>query len=118
MTISKRIEKIEALIKAPPGALLLSEPPPDAPEAAFDDQATKVANALLQEAAVIVIRNGSGRLRRPGVIYVDDDFNGLSVLLANSAATDGRSRNKLSQIIAEVQGSSLPVVREVRNGTL
>lgn len=118
MTIAKRIEKIESLIKVPPGALLLREPPLDVPEAAFDDHATKVANALLQEAAVIVIRNGSDRLRKPGVIYVDDDFNGMTALLAHTPATDGRSKNKLSQIIAEVQGSALPVIQGVRNGTL
>jgi hypothetical protein len=118
MTIAKRIEKIEALIKAAPGAVLLREPPVDALEAEFYDHAQEVADALLQEAVVIVRRNGSDRLRRPGVIYVDDDFNGLLAVLAHTPADDGKSKDRLSQILSEAQGSALPVVRGVRNGTL
>jgi len=113
MTISKRIEKIEALMKLAPGAVLLREPPVDSPDAEFAEHADKVASALHQEGVVIVVRNGSDRLRRPGVIYVDDTFNGLLALLAHTPGTDGKNTDKLSQIVSEVQGSVLPTVRRV-----
>jgi len=67
---------------------------------------------------VIVVRNGSDRLRRPGVIYVDDDFNGLLAVLAHTPAADGKSKDQLSQIVADVQGSVFPTVREVRHGQI
>ena len=115
MTIAKRIEKIEALIKAAPGAVLLREPPVDAPEADFAKHAEKVAEALLQDAVVIVVRNGTDRLRRPGVIYADDNFNALSAMLAHTPGKDGQS-NRLREILSEAQGSALPIVREVCHG--
>jgi len=113
MTIAKRIEKIEALMKLAPGAVLLREPPVDSPDAEFAEHADKVASALHQEGVVIVVRNGSDRLRRPGVIYVDDDFNALLAVLAHTPGTNGKHKDKLSQIVSEVQGSALPTVRQV-----
>ncbi len=113
MNIAKRIEKIEALIRPVPGAILLREPPVDAPDAEFAEHAEKIEEAIFHDFIVVVVRNGSDRQRRNGVTYVDDDFNGWLAVFANSPATDGRSSDRLSQVIREVQGTSLPVVHEV-----
>ena len=117
MTIARRIEIIETLIKTAPGAVLLREPPVDAPEADHADHAAQVAEALQQDAVVIVIRNGIYRPRRAGEIYTDDSFNAVLAVLTNTPGQNGKG-DRLAEILADVQGSTLPTFREVSYGQI
>lgn len=111
MTIIARIRRIEAAIQPAHGAIVLHEPAPDSTAeacAAFDHE---LSSALESGATVIVRRNGTNRLRRPGVTYVDND---LDALLHRLAATPSSThKNALAELIASIQGTALPVVREV-----
>ena len=120
MNILSRIEKLEALIQqSATGAILLREPSEDDGNEARATFENELSQAI--EAGHQVVVHTFGKypyLRIAGVIYESDAFAALCTLMAHTPATDGRSKDKLCQIIAEAQGSTLPVVREVRNGTL
>lgn len=95
-------------------AVLLREPAEEAGKearVAFDDE---IAAAMKGGQQIIVHTAGKEPYRRiPGVIYESESFHALMALLANSAATNGHSNNKLSQIISDAQGIPMPVVHEV-----
>jgi TRAP-type mannitol/chloroaromatic compound transport system substrate-binding protein len=120
MTLLHRIKKIEDQIQPlAAGAILLHEPAEDAGKEAREAFDTELAKAI--EAGHQVIVHTSGKypcLRIAGVIYESGAFDAMCALMAHTPATDGRSKNKLCQIIAEAQGTTLPIVREVRNGAL
>ncbi len=120
MTMLHRIKEIEATIQQlATGAKLLHEPAEDAGKEAREAFDNELAKAV--EAGHQVVVHTFGKypyLRIAGVIYESDKFNALTALLAHTPATDGRSKNKLCQIIAEAQGTTLPVVCEVRDGAL
>ena len=120
MTLLHRIKKIEDQIQqSTAGAVLLHEPAEDAGKEAREAFDTELAKAI--EAGHQVIVHTSGKypyLRVAGVIYESDSFAAMCTLMAHSPAADGRSKDKLCQIIAAAQGTTLPVVSEVRNGTL
>ena len=120
MNIRNRIEKIEAVIKqSSKAAVLLREPAEDADKEAHSTFEAAIAEAHTAGHTVVVHTSGKEpRQRIAGVIYESDSFSAMCTLMAHSPATDGRSKDKLCQIIAAVQGTTLPVVSEVRNGTL
>lgn len=95
-------------------AVLLREPAEEAGNEArkvFEDE---IAEAMEAGQQIIVHTAGKEPYRRiPSVIYESESFHALMALLANSAATNGHSNNKLSQIVSEAQGTPLPVVHEV-----
>lgn len=111
MNIIARIRRIEAAIQPAHGAIVLHEPAPDASAEAREAFEHELTSALESGATVIVRRNGTDRLRRPGVTYVDND---LDALLHKLAATPSSThKDALSELIASLQGTTLPVVREV-----
>jgi len=109
-----RIERIEATLRdSAAGAVLLREPQTDADGAEWEGFAAEVFVAQDSGKRVIVRASGSPSFRQIlGAEYHDDDFSALVALLACSPATDGRG-NALRQAIAQAQGNSLEVVREV-----
>ena len=111
MNIISRIRHIEASIRPAPGAIVLHEPASDASAEAREAFDQELTSALESGATVIVRRNGTNRLRRPGVTDVDND---LDALLHKLAATPSSThKNALGELIASIQGTALPVVREV-----
>ncbi|MBK8319974.1 MAG: hypothetical protein IPL05_16070 [Betaproteobacteria bacterium] len=120
MTLLHRIKKIEDQTQhLSAGAVLLREPAEDSCREAREAFDTELAKAI--EAGHQVVVHTSGKypcLRIAGVIYESGAFDAMCALMAHTPATDGRSKNKLCQIIAEAQGTTLPIVREVRNGAL
>lgn len=120
MTMLHRIKKIEATIQqSATGAVLLHEPAEDA-----DREAREAFDAELdqaKEAGQVVVVHTSGKWphrRIPGVIYESEALAALCALMAHTPATDGRSKDMLSQIVAAAQGTSLPVVCEVRSDSI
>lgn len=116
MKLLNRIEKIEATLRnQSAGAVLLCEPAPDANDAAWEQFSADVSAAQDAGQKVIVRASGAPTIHRlAGVIYEPDDFSALLALLAYTPADDGRSKDRLHQLIKQVQGTSLPVVREVK----
>lgn len=120
MSIHTRISKIEAaLTNHAAGAVLLHEPSPNddgEAQATFDCELAKAIEAGHQ---IVIHTYGKEPNRRiGGVIYESEAFAAWCALMAHTPATDGRSKDKLCQIINEVQGTTLPVFRGVRHGTL
>jgi glyceraldehyde-3-phosphate dehydrogenase/erythrose-4-phosphate dehydrogenase len=113
MTLKYRIQKVEQAVKQSAiGAVLLHEPADGDDRKAFDNAITEALNAGHQ---IVVHASGTVPNRRiAGVIYESDGFNAMMTMLAHTPATDGRSKNKLSQILAEAQGTTLPIIRTVR----
>lgn len=116
MKLLNRIEKIEATLRnQSAGAVLLCEPASDANDAAWEQFSADVSAAQDAGQKVIARASGAPVIRRlAGVTYESDDFLALLALLADTPADDGHSKNRLCQIIEQVQGTSLPVVREVK----
>ena len=120
MTLLHRIQKIEEQVhQMSIGAVLLREPAKESGEEARDAFEVAIAVALAAGHQVVVHTASKEPNRRiAGVIYESDGFVAFLELAAHIPATDGRSKNKLSQIIAEAQGTSLPVVKEVNRGQI
>lgn len=112
MSILSRILRAESLMPLQSlGAVILREPPPEANGEAVSAFASAIVAEQSTGRSVIVVCNGTNRLRRPGVTYVDND---LDALLHKLAATPSSThKNALGELIASIQGSALPVVREV-----
>ena len=120
MNILSRIEKLEALIQQSAiSTRLLREPSPDDGPEAMATFETEFAQAFEAGHQVIVHTAGKEPTRRiAGVIYEPNAFVAMLALAAHTPATDGRSKDKLFQIINEAQGSALPVVREVQRDSI
>ena len=120
MSIHSRVSRIEAAIgKNPDGAIILREPVADATGESHQIFEQELTTAIASGLRVIVLTSGEApRLRVPGVSYTADSFDAFLTKLAMSPATDGRSRDLLSQVITEIcaTGSTLPVVAEVNDG--
>lgn len=112
MNIKARIEKIESKLSAKTGALLLHEPTFDATKSEYEKHRSKAIEALQSGLAVVIVRNGESRLRIPGATYVDNQFDGLLAVFAATPAEGYPSA--LHKLIRDVQGTSLPVVKEVQ----
>ena len=114
MTIHSRIAKIEAALAAKPaGAVLFREPPTDAGDGARESFDTEVCKAIDSGCAVIVVRNGQDRLRRSGVTYVPNEFEGQLALAAETP--DAIHGDRLRAILAQCRNTVLPVVKEVES---
>jgi len=113
MSLLNRIKKVEATLLQPAlGAVLLREPAEETSEETREAFEAAIAEALAVGHQVVVHTASKEPNRRiSGVIYEADEFAALAILLAHTPASDGHSRDKLSQIIASVQGTPLPVVR-------
>ena len=120
MTLLHRIQIIEEQVhQMSIGAVLLREPAEEAGEEAREALEAAIAEALAAGHQVVVhTANKEPNRRIAGVIYEPDGFVAFLALAAHTPATDGRSKSKLSQIIAEAQGTSLPVVKEVNRGQI
>lgn len=120
MTLLHRIKKIEDQIQqSTAGAILLHEPAEDTNKEAREAFDNELAKAIEAGRQIVIHTSGKEPNRRiGGVIYEASGFNAFLALAAHTPATDGRSKDKLCQIIADAQGTTLPVVREVRNGAL
>ncbi len=120
MTMLHRIIKIEATIKqSATGAMLLHEPAEDAGKDAREAFDAELDQSIEAGHVVIVHTSGEWPSRRiPGVIYESEAFAALCALMAHTPATDGRSKDMLSQTVAAVQGISLPVVCGVRRDSI
>jgi hypothetical protein len=113
MTLKSRIQKVEQAVKQTAiGAVLLHEPADGNDCEAFDNAMTEALKAGHQ--VVVHTSGASPNPRIPGVIYEANGFNAMMTMLAHTPATDGRSKDKLSQILKEAQGTTLPIVRTVR----
>lgn len=114
MTLLHRIQKIEEQVHLMSiGAVLLREPAKESGEEARDAFEVAIAVALAAGHQVVVhTANKEPNRRIAGVIYESDGFVAFLELAAHIPATDGRSKNKLSQIIAEAQGTTLPIVKQ------
>lgn len=111
MTLLARIKRIEStLLDAPAGAVLLREPPDDADESTRNAFESEVHEALASGRKVIVRRNGTARLRRPGVEYYDDNFSAWLALAASTP--DPEHGDRLRAILAKCRNTPLPVVKE------
>ena len=120
MNLLHRIKKIEDQVhQMSIGAVLLREPAEEADEETREAFEAAITEALAAGHQVIVHTASKEPNRRiAGVIYESDGFIAFLALAANSPATDGRSKNKLSQIILEAQGTTLPIVKGVNRGQI
>lgn len=115
MTIHSRIAKIEAALAAKPtGAVLFREPPTDADDSARESFDAKVCKAIESGCGVIVVRNGQDSLRRSGVTYVPNDFEGQLALAA--ATPDAIHGDRLRAILARCMNTPMPIVKEAKDG--
>lgn len=120
MSITRRIETLEAIVqRLATGAVLIREPSEDDGNEAKRTFESELDQAVEAGHQVVVHTAGKyPRQRIADVTYTSDAFAALCALLAHTPATDGRSKDKLCQIVAEVQGRALPVVCEVRHAAL
>lgn len=117
MTLKTRIQKIEQVVKqSASGAVLLREPVDGDDHESFESALAQAIEAGHQ--VVVHTANKEPNRRIAGVIYEPDGFVAFLSLAANSPSTDGRSKNKLSQIILEAQGTTLPIVKGVNFGKI
>ena len=112
MNIRHRIEKIEAKLNTKSGAILLTEPDVGALESEYEKHRSTAIEALQSGLAVVIVRNGESRLRIPGATYVENQFDGLLAVLAATPAEGYPSA--LHKLIRDVQGTTLPVVKDVQ----
>jgi hypothetical protein len=113
MTLKFRIKKVEPAAKQSAiGAVLLHEPADGNDHEAFD---TAMTEALKVGHQVVVHTSGTAPNQRiAGVIYEANGFNAMMTMLAHTPATDGRSKNRIEQILAEAQGTTLPIIQTVQ----
>ena len=116
MSIISRIRRAESLMPhQSPGAVILREPPSDA----TDEAVAAFASAMVAEQStghsVIVVRNGTNRLRRPCVTYAANEFE--AQLAAAATTPDDVYGDKLRAILANCK-TGLPIVREVSDGEI
>lgn len=112
MNIRARIEKIESQIGVRTGAILLYQPSPDATESEHEEHRLKAREVLESGMSAVIVRNSESRLRIPGATYVDNQFDGLLAVFAATPAEGYPSA--LHKLIRDVQGTALPVVKDVR----
>jgi hypothetical protein len=120
MTLLHRIQKIEEQVhQMSIGAVLLREPAEEAGEETREAFEAAITEALAAGHQVVVHTAGKEPSRRiPGVIYEANEFNALTAMLAHTPADDGRSKDKLSQIIAELRCTTLPIAKGVNRGQI
>ena len=120
MNLLHRIKKIEEQVhQMSIGAVLLREPAEEADEETREAFEAVITEALAAGHQVVVHTAGKDPNRRiVGVIYEANWFNALTAMLAHTPATNGRSKDKLSQIILEAQGTTLPIVKGVNLGKI
>lgn len=111
MNMKKRVEKIEAILKAKPGALLLEQPTSAASEPEQKAFETAITDALAIGLTVVVVRTDEGFPRIAGVTYVTNRFEGQLAVLAATPA-DG-FESALAKALHAARNTSLPVVSEV-----
>lgn len=112
MTITNRIARIESMIgKNEVSAILLQEPS-DASEEAWDTFEQKACDAMKDGHSVVIHSSGAQANRHiVGAIYQPDGFSAQLCFLSLIPADDRRYKSRLEQIIAEAQGTTLPIVR-------
>lgn len=109
-----RVKKIEAqLVPAvKPDALLLREPGYFADDTELANFHAAVLEARQEGRVVVIHCSGAGHIKpMPGLQLADSAFDAWLAKAANSSAKVGQG-DRLSEIIREVQGTSLPVIQE------
>ena len=106
-----RVKQIEACLtsKKSPEALLCREP---GPTAGYNELVTfnaQVIEARKAGRVVVIHSSGAGHIKPlPGLVVVESAFDAWLAQAANSPSKVGPG-NRLSEIIQEIQGTSLPV---------
>lgn len=114
MNITTRIARIESMIGNKETSAVLLQEPVDASEEAWDVFEQKARDAMKNGQAVVIHSAGTPANRHiVGAIYQPDGFSAQLCFLNLITADDRRYKTRLDQIVAEVQGSTLPVVRGV-----
>ena len=114
MTITNRIARLESVIGKNKSSAVLLQEPSDFSEKAWKAFEQKARDAMKNGQSVVIHSSGATANRYiAGAIYQPDGFSAQLCFLSLMPSDDRRYKSRLDQMIAEAQGSTLPIVKRV-----